>query len=141
MLPLMRTNYYLPDMFNGFFADDCISGFKQTMPKVNVAENENEYRVELAVAGAKKENFNVNLTKEGVLSVKFSQKQENEEGKKEEKYWRKEFSYSEFERKFSLPEDVNKENISAKVENGILEITLPKTKTEKAESDTHIAVL
>ncbi|MBR1626374.1 MAG: Hsp20/alpha crystallin family protein [Bacteroidales bacterium] len=141
MLPLMRTNCYLPNMFNDFFADDYMKDFKQTMPKVNVAENENEYRVELAVAGAKKENFNVNLTKEGVLSVKFEQKQENEGGKKEEKYWRKEFSYSEFERKFSLPEDVNKESISAKVENGILEITLPKMKTEKHESDTPIAIL
>ena len=96
--------------------------------------------MELAAAGAKKENFSVNLTKDNVLSVKFEQKNETEEGKKEEKYWRKEFSYSKFERNFSLPEDVNKENISAKVENGVLEITLPKAEVKEEEKDKQIMI-
>ncbi|MBR1775277.1 MAG: Hsp20/alpha crystallin family protein [Bacteroidales bacterium] len=140
MLPVMRKNGYLPEMFNDFFGVSCMPQFSETTPKINVVENDKEYRVELGAAGAKKENFSVNLTKDNVLSVKFEQKNESEEGKKEEKYWRKEFSYSKFERNFSLPEDVNKENISAKVENGVLEITLPKAEIKEEEKDKPIMI-
>ena len=68
MLPVMRRNGYLPEMFDGLFNISCMPAFKETMPKINVIENDKEYRVELAAAGAKKENFNVSLTKEGIRS-------------------------------------------------------------------------
>lgn len=140
MLPTMRTNAYLPSMFNDFFGVSCMPEFNESTPKINVLENETEYRVELAAAGAKKESFSVNLTKDDVLCVKFEQKNEKQEGQKEDKYWRREFSYSKFERNFSLPEDVNKENISAKVENGVLEIILPKAEPKPKEQDTVITI-
>lgn len=141
MLPTMRRNDYLPEMFNDFFGLDYIPSFvKQTTPKINVKETDKEYCVELAVAGAKKEDFELNLTNDGMLSVKFEHKKEHEEGKKNEKYWRKEFCYSEFERSFTLPDDVNKDAIAAKVENGILEITLPKTEAKPKEENTPIKI-
>ncbi len=126
MLPVMRNNSYLPELFNDFFGLDYGKEFRETMPKINVIENEKEYRIDMAVAGAVKENFSVSLEKENVLSVKFEQKHQSEEENKEEKYLRKEFSYSKFEKSFVIPDNVAKENISAKAENGILSISLPK---------------
>jgi len=141
MLPVMRKDNYLPDMFNDFFGLDYMPSFvKQTTPKINVKENDKEYCVELAVAGAKKEDFELNLTNDGMLSVKFEHKSECEKGKKNEKYWRKEFCYSEFERSFTLPEDINKDAIAAKVENGILEITLPKAEVKPEAKNTPIKI-
>ncbi len=126
MLPVMRNNSYLPELFNDFFGLDYGKEFRETMPKINVIENEKEYRIDMAVAGAVKENFSVSLEKENVLSVKFEQKHQSEEENKEEKYLRKEFSYSKFEKSFVIPDNVAKENISAKAENGVLSISLPK---------------
>ncbi|MBO6117531.1 MAG: Hsp20/alpha crystallin family protein [Bacteroidales bacterium] len=140
MLPVMRRNSYLPEMFDGFFGLDCRNEFAETAPKINVIENDKEYRVELAAAGAEKDNFNVNLTKDGDLSVKFERKNSSEEGNKNEKYWRKEFSYSKFERTFSLPENIDREKISAKAQNGVLEIVLPKTEIKEEDNTRQIAI-
>ena len=96
--------------------------------------------MEIAVPGLKKEYVRVEVNKDGELCVAIENKMEHkdEENKEEKKehYLRREFSYSNYQQTYVLPEDVDRDNISAKVNNGILEITLPKVITDKdAEKD------
>lgn len=95
-------------------------------------ENEKGYVVELAAPGAKKEDFNVEINDEGDLKIKLETKNETKEGDEKSHYLRREFSYSKFEQTLILPEDVEKDHIAAKVENGVLTIELPKIVKEEA---------
>ena len=101
------------------------AGSNQTLPAVNVMENDNEYLIEVAAPGLKKNDFTINY-ENGRLSISSERKEEKEE-KKRGKVTRCEFSYQSFQRSFSVPENiVNAEKISAKYEEGILQVTLPK---------------
>ena len=60
----------------------------------------------------------------------MEKKTDNKEENKDRKYLRREFSYSKFEQTMILPDDVDKEKIGAAVENGVLDITLPKLSKE-----------
>jgi HSP20 family protein len=116
-----------------------------TAPAVNVKESDKEYTMEVAAPGLKKEYCRVNIDNDGNLNVKIENKFENkEESKKEDKkthYLRREFSYSNYEQSYTLPEDVDKEHISAKVENGILTVVLPRlTKEEEKKNERKIEI-
>ncbi|MBP5741815.1 MAG: Hsp20/alpha crystallin family protein, partial [Paludibacteraceae bacterium] len=89
-------------------------------------------QVELAAPGAKKEDFNVEINDEGNLRIKIETKNETKDENKQSRYLRREFSYTKFEQTFELPEDVQKEKISAKVDNGVLYIDIPKIVKEEA---------
>lgn len=90
-----------------------------------------------------KEDFNVHIDEENNLVISMEKKTESkEEGNKDEKregrYLRREFSYSKFQQTMILPDDVDKEKISAQVENGVLNINLPKfTEQEKEKLKIH----
>ena len=128
MTPMMRRNAaWLPSVFNDFFDTEYMPKANCTAPAINVKENDKAYIVELAAPGMKKEDFNVHLNDEGNLVVKMEKKQENKEEDKNARYLRREFSYSKYEQTLILPDDVEKEQISAKVEHGVLTIDLPKT--------------
>lgn len=107
-----------------------------TAPAINVFETEKEYKVELAAPGMTKDDFNVHIDEDNNLVITMEKKNESkEEDKKEGRYLRREFSYSKFQQTMILPEDVDKEQIAAHVENGVLNIELPKyTEQEKAKS-------
>ena len=126
----MRTNQWLPTMFNDMFCDLAPTAHR-TSPAINVKEDEKGYVVELAAPGAKKEDFNVQIDADGDLKINLETKNETNEENTNSHYLRREFSYSKFEQTLILPEDVEKENISAKVENGILTIDIPKVKKEE----------
>lgn len=137
MYPVLRN---MNNWLNNAFDDDMFNGcwmpkMNFTASAINVKENENEYDVELAAPGATKEDFKVNVDNDGNLVIKMEHKSEknNNEGKKEH-YLRREFSYSNYEQALSLPEDVDRNAINAKVENGVLHVVLPRTKKPEKET-------
>lgn len=120
-----RDAGFLPSFFRGI--DDDFFGSTKAMIQskiaVNIMDRENDYLVEMVAPGFKKEDLHVEidgnkLTIRGEISEK---KEVNEES-----YTHREFSYGEFVRSFTLPKDVNIQNIDADFKNGILQIIVPK---------------
>jgi HSP20 family protein len=97
-----------------------------TAPAVNVKENDKAYVMDIAAPGLKKEFVRMNVDQDGNLNVAIENKMEHKQENKKEHYLRREFSYSNYEQTYVLPDDVDKDKISAKVNDGILEINMPK---------------
>lgn len=116
---------WIPSIFNDFFDNEWIVKPNFSTPAINVIENEKDYKVEVAAPGMNKEDFNIHLNENQELVITVEKNTQNEQ-KEEKKYLRREFSYTKFQQAFQLPDNVDKEKIGAKVENGVLEITLPK---------------
>lgn len=135
-----RRNSWLPTVFNDFFDTDYMPKANATAPAINVKETEKEYIVELAAPGMTKEDFNVNLNQEGDLVIKMEHKQETKDEDQKAHYLRREFNYSKYEQTLILPDDVNKEEIGAKVADGVLSVTLPKNTKEEVKVERQIAV-
>ena len=107
MLPTVFDDFFKP--WNEWFDNGgSLMGRMMTVPAVNIVEDKNDYKVSLAVPGMKKDDFNIDV--EGNMLTISSEKEESKE-EKDEKYNRKEYSYSSFSRSFTLPEEVNKEKI------------------------------
>ena len=140
MMPMMRSNNWIPTVFNDLFDTEFMPKANCTAPAINVKESDNAYTVELAAPGMKKEDFNVHINDEGNLIIKMEQKQEHKEEDKSVRYLRREFSYSKFEQTLILPDDVKKDDISAKVEHGVLTVELPKVVEEKVKVSRQIEI-
>ncbi len=134
MLPVFGRNTWMPDVFNDFFDNDFMTRANATAPAINVKESDTAYTVELAAPGLKKEDFNVNIDRDGNLHIRMESKAEKKDEDKKSHYLRREFSYSKFEQTLLLPDDVDKDGIEAKVNDGVLTVNLPKT--EKKEDKT-----
>lgn len=109
MMPVRRTQSWLPSIFNDFFDNDWMVKANATAPAINVFETEKEYKVELAAPGMTKEDFNVRIDEDNNLVISMEKKTENKEEKKEGRYLRREFSYSKFQQTMILPDNVDKE--------------------------------
>jgi HSP20 family protein len=115
----------LNDVFNTPVFRDEAHG---TTPSVNVLENDENFKLEVAAPGLAKDDFKLNI-EDDVLTISSEKKVEkHEEG---EKIVRKEFAYSTFKRTFTLPDTVNIADIKAAYENGVLTVTLPKQEVKK----------
>ena len=130
---MMRKNQgWLPDIFNDFFDTEWMEKANATAPAINVVEHDNGYTVEVAAPGMTKDDFNVHLDEDGNISITMEKKSENkEENKKNGHYLRREFSYSKFQQTMVLPDNVDKDKISASVKDGVLTIDLPKLPKEE----------
>ena len=130
MLPVM--NSWFPTVFDEFMNSDFTPRTKSTTtaPAVNVKEDEKEYTMEVAAPGIKKEYCRVSLNEEGNLCIALENKMEHKEEDKKQHYLRREFSYTNYQQNYSLPEDVVKDKISASVADGILTVILPKQEKE-----------
>lgn len=137
---MMRTNNWIPAVFNDFFDTDFMPRANCTAPAINVKETDKAYVVELAAPGMKKEDFDVHINDEGNLIIKMERKNENKEEDKSARYLRREFSYSKFEQTLLLPDDVKREDIKAHVENGVLTVELPKQVEEKVKLSRKIEI-
>lgn len=140
MTPMMRTSNWIPAVFNNFFDAGLMPKVSNTLPAKNVKETDTAYIVELAAPGMQKEDFNVHLNADGNLVVKMEKKEEKKEEDKNARYLRHEFSYSKFEQTLLLPDDVKKEDITAKVEHGVLTVELPKAVEEKVKVSRQIEI-
>lgn len=141
MLPVMSSKSWFPTMFDEFFNNEWMPRLQSTAPAVNVKETGSEYTMEFAVPGIKKEFCRVNLNDEGNLEVTIENKMEHKAEDKKEHYLRREFNYSNYQQTYVLPDDVEKEQIAAKVDNGVLTITMPKQqKNEHRQAQRKIEI-
>jgi len=126
-----RMPSFFEDFFNKPLLDLFDSGLpsrRMSVPAVNITERKEDYLVSMAAPGLKKEDFKIDV--EGnMLTISSEKEEENEE--KSEKYTRQEYSYSSFERSFTLPDEVNKDKIDAHYQDGVLELVLPKKEEAK----------
>lgn len=133
MLPVLKANG--KPAVSRFFDEDFDKLFQFTgnqqlaTPQVNIKETESEYVIELAAPGKNKEDFQIELNK-NMLTISSEVKNESEQS--EDNYRRKEFNYESFSRSFNLKRGVfNQDEISAKYENGILFVSVPKSEEAK----------
>ena len=132
-------NNMFSDLFEDFDKNFMFRNdeFKGLVPSVNIRENDDNFALELAAPGMKKEDFSIKLNN-NVLTISAENKVENEE--KTEKFTRREFAYGTFSRSFSLPKSIDLEKIKADYNNGILALTLPKREESKTVIDREIAI-
>lgn len=137
MLPVKKTIEWMPTFFDDFFLSSNWFGKNNSMaPAVNIIESDDEFRIEIAAAGMTKDDFCVKINDDNILEVSMEKKDEKQEKEKKEKYIRREFSYTHFKQSLSLPDNILKDKILAKMENGVLTITIPRntsTSNEKKE--------
>ena len=140
MTPAKASQNWLPGIFNDFFGNEWIAKSNSSAPAINILETDKEYEVEIAAPGITKDDFNVTVTKDNHLIVTVENKSENEEKDKKGKFLRREFSYSQFQQTLILPDNVEKDAIEAKQEDGVLTVTIPKKKAPEATEPKKIAV-
>ena len=138
MVPVRRNQNWLPDIFNDFFDNDWMVRTNATAPAINVLENESSYEIEVAAPGMKKEDFKVHIDENGNLAIEMEKKVDEKDEKKNGHYLRREFSYSKFQQTMVLPDDVQRDKISAKVEHGVLNVIIPKVEKAKPEDNKRV---
>ncbi|MCI1779946.1 MAG: Hsp20/alpha crystallin family protein [Bacteroidales bacterium] len=135
---IRRQQNWLPDVFNDFFDNDWLEHANYSAPAINVKENKENYLIEVAAPGMTKEDFNIRLDEDNDLVITMEKKNDKKDEEKDTHYIRCEFSYSKFQQAMVLPKNVNKEKISARVDNGVLKIFLPKYKADEAKPDNKL---
>ncbi len=151
MKTLARTNGNLfpalpsliEDFFGRDFLDSTLADWRArggTMPSVNVAETNDEFLIEVAAPGMKRDNFKVELDT-NVLTISYEVEEKHEEKDEKLNFTRREFNYQSFQRSFSIPESkVDAEKISARYTDGILYLTLPKREEARMKPARQIAI-
>lgn len=134
-MPTLFDDFFKP--WNEWFDNAGLWGRVLNIPAVNITEQKDDYLVSLAAPGMKKEDFKIDV--DGNMLTISAEKEESKE-EKDKKFTRKEFNYSSFSRTFTLPEEILKEKIEAKYEDGVLRIVLPRKEEAKKPPAKHIAV-
>ena len=129
----MNSNSWFPTLFDDFFNSEWMPKMKATAPAVNVKEDAKAYTMEVAVPGIKKEFCRVNINADGNLDIAIENKMEHKEEDKKQHYLRREFSYSNYQQTYVLPDDIVKDDIAAKVDDGVLTITMPKVSKQEVK--------
>ena len=130
MLVTRRNQDFMPALFNELMNWNDTT---YSTPRMNIMETKDNYKLELCIPGLTKEDVKLSIDADGNLVVEMvkENKSEKKENKEEMRYLRHEFSVEHFRQTVMLPEDIHKEQISAKVENGILDIVIPKVTVEE----------
>ena len=132
----VKNNALVPGFFNlmdKFMTDDFQTPAQYSRPAVNIVETEKSYALEVIAPGMKKEDFKIAIEKD-LLTVSYEKKESSEE--KTDKYIRKEFSMNSFKRSFTLNDKLNAEGVTAKYENGVLHVNIPKAEVKTVEVKT-----
>ena len=141
-MSLILRNKIFPSLNDDFLSNDFFPNFFDTsrnlsLPAVNVSEDRENFKIELAAPGLSKNDFKIEI-KNNMLSIS-SEKEEKEEGDNG-KYMRKEFNYCSFCRTFGLPQTADTEKISATYTDGILNVTIPKKEEAKEKPMRQIEI-
>ncbi|MBN2350306.1 MAG: Hsp20/alpha crystallin family protein [Bacteroidales bacterium] len=137
----------VPSLIDSLFSRELMdwtntnfSSTDTTLPAVNISETDNEYSIEVAAPGMKRDNFKIKL-ENNLLSISSEQKEEKSEKADKGKYSRREFSYQSFQRTFNLPEnEIDGDKIKAAYADGILTLTLPKREEVKPKPAREIKI-
>jgi HSP20 family protein len=132
----------MPGSTDEFFGKDLLQDFFATttnynMPAVNITESKDDFKINVAAPGLSKEDFKIDLHNK-ILTLSSEKEEKNEEAN--EKFTRREFSYSSFKRSFGLPELVDTDNINATYKDGILMIEIPKREEAKEKPARQITI-
>lgn len=103
MLPVISRNNWMPEVFNDFFDTDFMTRTKATAPAINVKETEKDYTVEVAAPGMTKDDFNVNIDKDGNLHIHMEAHTEKKEEDKKSHYLRRELPTASLNRRCCCP--------------------------------------
>ncbi|MBQ6769434.1 MAG: Hsp20/alpha crystallin family protein [Bacteroidales bacterium] len=128
MLVTRRNQDFMPTLFNELmnWNDNTYS-----TPRMNIMETKDNYKLELCIPGLTKDDVKLSIDQEGNLVVEMTKESKHEEKNNDVRYLRHEFSVEHFRQTVMLPDDIHKEQISAKVEHGILDIVIPKVTMEE----------
>jgi HSP20 family protein len=142
MLPVRKERRFFPSIVDEFFGRDFTPDLFEfqtgvNMPSVNVIEGKDDFKIEVAAPGLNKEDFKIDLDN-NVLTITSEKEEKNEE--ENQRYMRREFSYSSFKRSFSMPQSVDSSNIKANHQNGVLTITIPKKEEAKERPPRQIEI-
>jgi HSP20 family protein len=133
----IRRNYPSINLFDSFFQElfeiKPVTSSVET-PIYDIIENDNEFQIELLLPGIKKEDININVEND-TLTINAERKEINDI-----KYNRKQTYFGKYERSFVLPENVNSENIQASLNDGILNLVIPKIVVDKKISKKSIEI-
>jgi HSP20 family protein len=122
----------MPSIFNDFFGNEWVERQSTSSPAVNIMESEKAYKIEIAAPGLTKNDFRIDVHDDNRLIVSVEKRSETKDEDKDSKYLRREFTYNSFRQTMILPDNVDKDKIKAKMEDGVLNIEIPKiTKQEK----------
>ena len=142
MYPARRNQAWIPSIFGDLFDDFAVMPAKQfASPAVNIKETDKDFQIEIAAPGMTKDDFAIRVDNDEELVIALEKKHEDKEEKKGENYLRREFSYASYHQAFTLPDNIDVENIKAAMTNGVLCIELPKKTPEKqSPASRHIAI-
>ena len=125
MTPARTNQNWLPSIFNEFLDNNWLAERRNaTAPAVNIIEDEDEYKV------------HINEDNELIISLEKKSEEKEEDKKRKGTYLRREFSYTQFQQSLLLPDNIEREKISARVENGVMTIDIPKKKVEELAAAT-----
>ncbi len=142
MLPLIKTRTAWPNLIDELLNDNFLPGFHTgeqgtSTPAVNIIEENDNYRIEVAAPGLSKDDFKITIEND---TLTISSEKEEKHESDDEKVMRREFSYSNFCRSFVLPEGVNEEKIKARNKDGILQVEVPKREEAKVKPVKEIKI-
>ena len=149
MVPSKKLNgqNWLPDFFTDFFEGNIMHRIGGG-PAMNVMEDDNSYKVELATPGMCKKDVNIHVTKDNKLVIEMEKKCEDKEcchddkkdsqECKDRKFLRREFSYTKSRQTLALPDTADRDKIEAKVKHGVLHIIIPKLQNDKIAAETKV---
>ncbi|MDA8692534.1 Hsp20/alpha crystallin family protein [Saprospiraceae bacterium] len=138
-VPAKSFTNVIDDILNTGLSSFANSNITSTKPSVNIKENKENYSIELAAPGLKKEDFNITVEKDQLI-IEAAIEKSTEETSEDGHYTRKEFNYGSFKRSFHLSDKINSEKIAATYEDGILTVKLDKREEAKDKAPRSISI-
>jgi HSP20 family protein len=142
MSTLVKNTVAYPSIFDSFFGkeilrDTHLPAYNGNAVAVNILQSANGYKIEIAAPGLTKSDFKLNLENDKLTISGHKEEQTQSEG---QRFLRKEFKYSSFQRTFTLPNTVDSEKIEANYEAGVLAVSIPVREEAKPKPAREITI-